>query len=119
MHKGKSLLTVQAAGKSLELLESLIVNGEQLRITELAVRLGVSRKEALLFLVMLESRAMVLWDDQARLYRPGIKTIELVRQFLTQPSVRLLEPVLRTVKARTAGVKKLRPERSIVSAGAL
>ena len=71
MHKRNYLPTTQAAEKTLELLELLATGGDKLRIGELAGRLGVSRREALLLLVTLESRAVLRWDEQARVYRPA------------------------------------------------
>lgn len=115
MHKREGLLTVQAAGKSLELLELLLVGGERLRIGELAARLEVSRKEALLFLVTLESRGIVRWDDQARVYRPGEKPLELVRHFFAMSGMPAIEVAVRPVTARAGVKRKLSPARHLAA----
>jgi DNA-binding IclR family transcriptional regulator len=117
MQKGTRLSTVQAAGKTLELLELLIVGGERLRIGELALRLEVSRQEALLFLVTLESRGIVRWDHQARVYRPGFKALELARQ-LPAPALPVAEAASRGVTTRAGSARKLRPERRRAAASA-
>ncbi|GFE59760.1 helix-turn-helix domain-containing protein [Geobacter sp. AOG2] len=119
MHTGNYLPTTQAAEKTLELLELLAAGGEKLRIGELAGRMGVSRKEALLLLVTLESRAVLRWDEQARVYRPGRKTGEMVRQYLAQAGMQAVEASPRSTKPpRTTGSRTARAEMRRVSAGA-
>lgn len=119
MCMGNYLPTAQAAEKTLELLELLATGGEKLRIGELAGRLGVSRKEALVLLVTLESRAVLLWDEQARVYRPGRKTGEVVRQYLAQSGMQAVEAAPRTVKPpRTTGSRTTRGELRRVAVGA-
>jgi DNA-binding IclR family transcriptional regulator len=119
MCKGKYLQTAQSAEKTLELLELLAADGDKLRIGELAGRLGVSCREALLLLVTLESRALLRWDEQARIYRPARKTGELVRQFLAQAGMQAVETAPRAVKApRAAGPRTARTEVRRVVAGA-
>ena len=118
MCKGKYLQTAQAAEKTLELLELLAAEGDKLRIGELAGRLGVRRKEALLLLVTLESRALLRWDEQARVYRPARKTGELVRHYLAQTGMQAVETAPRTIKTpRTAGPRTARAEVRRVAAG--
>lgn len=109
MRKGKRLLTVQAMEKTLELLELLSTGNEQLPIGALADQLQVSRNNALLLLVTLESRGMVRWDDAARIYRPASRSVEMARQFLglSVPEQRLPK-ASRTMKSRPAGTMKLR-----------
>lgn len=119
MHKGNYLPTTQAVEKTLELLELLATGGEKLRIGELAGRLGISRKEALVLLVTLESRAVLRWDEQTRVYRPGRKTGEIVRLYLAQTGMQMVEASPRTVKApRPAGPRTGRAELRRVAAGA-
>jgi len=119
MCKGKYLQTAEAAEKTLELLELLAADGEKLRIGELAGRLGVNRKEALLLLVTLESRALLRWDEQARIYRPAPKTGELVRRYLARAGLQAVEAAPRTVKTpRAASSRTARAEVRRVAAGA-
>ena len=104
MRKGNYLPTTQAAEKTLEMLELLATGGEKLRIGELAGRLGISRKETLVLLVTLESRAVLRWDEQAKVYRPGRVTGEMMRHYLAQAGMQAVEAGPRTVKApRPAG----------------
>jgi len=118
MHKGNRLPATQAVEKILELLELLATGGEHLRIGELAGRLGVSRKEVLILLVTLESRALLRWDEQARIYRPGCKTGEGVRNYLAQTGMQAVEVVPRTIKApRTVGSRRGRADLRRVAAG--
>jgi len=117
MLKEKRLLTVQATEKTLELLEILANGSERLPIKELADRLQLSRNNALLLLVTLESRGMVCWDDNGKIYRPGCKSAELARQFLGLSGAAGAEPKLpaapRTVNARTTGTRKLKSDRRL------
>jgi DNA-binding IclR family transcriptional regulator len=119
MCKGKYLQTAQAAEKTLELLELLAADGDKLRIGELAGRLGVNRKEALLLLVTLESRALLRWDEQTRIYRPAPKTGELARRYLARSGMQSVEAAPRTIKTpRAAGSRTARAEVRRVAAGA-
>ncbi|MGD0586109.1 MAG: helix-turn-helix domain-containing protein [Oryzomonas sp.] len=119
MCKGKYLQTVQAAEKTLELLELLATDGDKLRIGDLAGRLGVNRKEALLLLVALESRALLHWDEQTRIYRPAPKTGELVRRYLAQAGMKAVEAAPRIIKTpRAIGPRTPRGEVRRVAAGA-
>jgi len=119
MCKGKYSQTAQAAKKMLELLELLAAGGDKLRIGELAGRLGVNRKEALLLLVTLESRALLRWDEQARIYRPAPKTGELVRHCFARSGTQAEEAAPRIIKAsRAPGPRAERAEARRVAAGA-
>jgi DNA-binding IclR family transcriptional regulator len=119
MCKGKYLRTAQAAEKTLELLELLAADSDKLGIVELAGRLGVSRKEALLLLVTLESRALLRWDELARIYRPARKTGDLARCCLARAGMQAAESAPRAVKApRAAGPRTARAEVRRVAAGA-
>jgi len=119
MCKGNYLPTTQAVEKTVELLELLAIGGERLRIGELAGRLGVSRREALILLVTLESRAVLRWDEQARVYRPGRMTGEALRNYLAQAGMQAVEAGPRTVKtSRPAGPRTGRTELRRVAAGA-
>jgi hypothetical protein len=84
--------TVQAAEKTVELLEILATGSERLSIGGVATRLEASRKDALLLLVALESRGIVRWDERARIYRPGQKSAELARQILGLFGLSCVEP---------------------------
>jgi len=121
MRKVKRLLTVQATEKTLDLLEILAAGSERISIGKLADQLHVSRNNALLLLVTLESRGMVRWDDDDKIYRPGCKSAELARQFLGLPGVKVAEPKVstasRTSKACPAGARKLRSDRRLDVAG--
>lgn len=112
MSKEKRLQTVQAAEKTVELLEMLAGGSERLTIGALAGRLCMRRNDALLLLVTLESRGMVRWDDAAKVYRPGRKSSELARQLLGLSGSGGIEPKLPaaplTLDARAAGARKLR-----------
>ena len=109
MRKGKCLLIVQAMEKTLELLELLSMESEQLPIGALADQLHVSRTCALLLLVTLESRGMVYWDDAARVYRAAAKTAEMARQFLNLSVPEQRVPAAsRKMKSRPTGAMKLR-----------
>jgi len=119
MCKGKYLQTAQAAEKMLELLELLAAGGDRPRIGELADRLGVKRREALLLLVVLENRALLCWDEQNRVYRPAPKAGELVRRCLARPGMQAAETGTRTIKtSRATGSKKVRGEARRAAAGA-
>jgi len=119
MCEGNYLPTTQAAEKTLELLELLATGGEKLRIGELAGRLGVRRKEALVLLATLESRAVLRWDEQARVYRPGRKVGEVVRHYLAQAGMQAVEAAPRTVKPpHPAGSRTARGGLRRVAAGA-
>lgn len=117
MSKEKRLLTVQATEKTLELLEILADGSELLPIRELADRLQLSRNSVLLLLVTLESRGMVRWDVEGKIYRPGGKSAELARQFLGLSGAGVVEPKLsaasRPVKARTTGARKMKSDRRL------
>jgi DNA-binding IclR family transcriptional regulator len=119
MCKGKYLQTAQAAEKTLELLELLAADGDKLRIGELAGRLGVNRKEVLLLLVTLESRELLRWDEQTRIYRPAPKTVELVRRYLARAGKQAVEAAPRIINTpRSAGSRTARAEVRRVAAGA-
>jgi len=112
MRKEKRLLTVQAAEKTLELMEILAAGSERLTIGALAAAMSVSRNDALLLLVTLESRGMVCWDEQAKVYRPGQKSAELARQLLNlfgKSGVEQKTPVApRPLMARPVVTRQLR-----------
>jgi len=105
------LQTVQAMEKTLELLELLAAGNDRLSIGRIADKLFVSRKQALFLLVTMESRGLVRWDHQARLYRPGRKTIDLMRTLAVMPGVPAIKPAPRAAKSRSAAVRGLRKER--------
>lgn len=115
MSKEKRLLTVQAAEKTVELLEMLAGGSERLTIGALAGRLCMRRNDALLLLVTLESRGMVRWDDAGKVYRPGRKSTEMARQLLTLSGAGGIEPKL--PNARAAGARKLRLDRRLGMGG--
>ena len=119
MCKGKYLQTAQAAEKTLELLELLAVGGDKLKIGELAGSLGVKRKEALLLLVTLESRALLCWDERARIYRPSPKTGELAGRYVARAGMQAVEAAPRATKtSRPAGPRAVRAEVRRAAAGA-
>ncbi len=114
MRKERRLLTVQAAEKTVELLEILVGGSERLTIGRLAAKLGMDRNNALLLLVTLESRGMVRWDEQAKVYRPGQKSAELARQVLGLFGLPLAEQKAvssRALPARPVATRKLRSDR--------
>lgn len=115
MRKERRLLTVQAAEKTVELLEILVGGNERLTIGRLAAKLGMDRNNALLLLVTLESRGMVRWDEQAKVYRPGQKSAELARQVLGLFGLPLAEQKTavssRSLPARPVTTRKLRSDR--------
>ncbi len=117
MGKEKRLLMVQAFEKVLELLEILAVGNERLAIGTLAEKLCVSRKDALLLLVALESRGMLRWDERARVYRPGQKSMELARQFAGLSGLAIAEPkavaASRPVAVRSVTPRQLRSDRRL------
>ncbi|HEX9079011.1 MAG TPA: helix-turn-helix domain-containing protein [Desulfuromonadaceae bacterium] len=108
MHKERRLLTAQTAEKTLELLEILAGGNERLTIGNLAARLDMGRTKTLLLLVTLESRGMVRWDEQARVYRPGQKTTELARHVLGSA---LPHAEQKSARALPAVTRKLRSDR--------
>jgi DNA-binding IclR family transcriptional regulator len=112
MCKGKRRLTGQIMGKTLELLEILSAGSELLPIGALAGRLSMSRTDTLMLLVTLECHGMVRWDDAARTYGAGYKSIEMARQYLNLHCATAAEQRLptasRKLKPRPAGNMKLR-----------
>lgn len=121
MRKEKRLLTVQASEKTLELLEILASGSEQLAIGKLADKLCVSRNDALLLLVTLESRGMVRWDERAKVYRPGQRAAELARQIIGLFGLAIAEPkvvaVSRPAVVRPVVTRKLRSDRRLEVGG--
>lgn|GEM_PF-1166808 len=121
MGKEKRLLMVQASEKTLELLEILAAGNERIAIGPLAKKLCVSRNDALLLLVTLESRGMVRWDERAKVYRPGQKSTELVRQFVSLFGLMVAEPkavaASRPVAVRPVAPRKLRTDRRLEVGG--
>lgn len=121
MRKEQRLLTVQAVEKTLELLDILVTGNERLTIRSLATRLGLGRNDVLLLLVALESRGMVLWDEQAKVYRPGQKSAELARQLLGLSGLAPVEAKTlapsRPLPARPVVARKLRSDRRVEVAG--
>ncbi|HEY4745564.1 MAG TPA: helix-turn-helix domain-containing protein [Desulfuromonadaceae bacterium] len=119
MRKERRLLTVRAAEKTLELLEMLVAGTERLTIRDVAVKLGISRNEALLLFVTLESRGMVRWDEQAKVYRPGRRSAEVARQLvdlfgLARAEAKTAVPPRAVPVAVT---RKLRPDRRLDAGG--
>ena len=117
MGKGRRLQSVQAAEKTLELLGILVMGSERLTIGRLATKLGLGRNDTLLLLVTLESRGVVRWDEQAKVYRPGQESVELARQLLGLVGLPLVEPkttvVSRPLTARPVVTRNLRSGRRL------
>lgn len=74
--KDRDIMPAFPAGAvSGELLSLLATSDTQLTICQLADRLLVSRKDALLLLLNLESQGVVTWNNSARVYRPNPGTL--------------------------------------------
>lgn len=70
MLKAERLQILHRTDKALELLEIIINGNQHLKIKDLAERLRVGKEEVLLLLVTMESRGLVAWDSNRKIYRP-------------------------------------------------
>lgn len=81
MRNAKCLKAAHSVEQALDLLNLLANRGDNLNIRTIAERLGISRREARIMLIALETREFIRWDDKTKLYRTGRASIEMARRF--------------------------------------
>lgn len=95
MTREKSLYTVQAVEKALELFEALTEETQHPTIPYLADKFGLSRNKTFRLLATLENRGLVEREEHTGAYQLGISAAELAQKVLRSVNlIKIAHPVM-------------------------
>lgn len=95
MTREKSLYTVQAVEKALELFEALTEDMQHPTIPYLSERFGLSRNKTFRLLATLESKGLVEREEHTGSYQLGISAAELAQKVLRSVNlIKIAHPVM-------------------------